>query len=225
MRDLKETLMVFDISQYNFQKLLNQELEENPDNGIFPDLEEGKSLKIRFESRSIAGGNPYPEASRIDFISRSEPYDEAILDDVPDLDKMLKVYDYDELYDIFFELQGEPDAGKLDDEEKEDDTPVKNYRRGGKQSTPVDEDEDDEEKDTPPPRRGASAAKPVETEPVEEEEPKQTERSRTRNRERAAETPKDRCPHGHVFGVDTDRFDDCDTCKLIDDCYDAKEAK
>jgi hypothetical protein len=29
---------------------------------------------------------------------------------------------------------------------------------------------------------------------------------------------KNKCPHKHVFGVDTDKFDECGKCKLWDDC-------
>ena len=41
---------IFDMSQYLFQDLLNEELEEDEDKGIFPDLEEGKALKKLFIS-------------------------------------------------------------------------------------------------------------------------------------------------------------------------------
>jgi hypothetical protein len=31
-----------------------------------------------------------------------------------------------------------------------------------------------------------------------------------------------KCPHGHEFGVDTDKYSDCDDCRLWDDCDEAK---
>jgi hypothetical protein len=36
---------------------------------------------------------------------------------------------------------------------------------------------------------------------------------------------KNKCPHGHKFGVDTEDFDECDDCALWDACIDAKEKK
>ena len=32
---------------------------------------------------------------------------------------------------------------------------------------------------------------------------------------------KNKCPFGHVFGKDCEKFDDCDSCDLWDDCIEA----
>ena len=34
---------------------------------------------------------------------------------------------------------------------------------------------------------------------------------------------KQKCPHGHKFGIGTDEYDDCDECQLWDTCSDLKD--
>jgi hypothetical protein len=36
-------------------------------------------------------------------------------------------------------------------------------------------------------------------------------------------TSKNKCPHEHIFGKDSEKFDDCDDCKIWDSCADEKE--
>jgi len=114
---------IFDISQAMFQKQLNGELDEREENRRFPDLEEGKTLDVRFESQTFSGSKPFPKANRIDFDDRKETYDESILEQVPDLDKVLIVLSYEELSKKFFELEDEDDdvpERKHEAEEKEE---------------------------------------------------------------------------------------------------------
>ena len=47
-KDHEQEIHIWDMSQWLFQNLLNDELEEDEDNEIFPDLEEGKIVKTRF---------------------------------------------------------------------------------------------------------------------------------------------------------------------------------
>jgi hypothetical protein len=166
---------IFDMSQYLFQDLLNEELEEDEDKGIFPDLEEGMSIKVRFDEEEFKK-NKFAKASRIDFITRKEAYDESILDEVPNLDEVLQVLSYEELKAKFFEIDNEDDGGDIDDED--DDKPVRK-----KKTLPTkkkvtkkveedddDEDEDDEEEDEKPVRKAASKSKPVSRKPAPKDE-------------------------------------------------------
>lgn len=135
---------IFDMSQFLFQDLLNEELEENEENEVFPDLAEGKTLKVRFESKVIGKSQPFAMASRIDFEEREEQYDESILDEIPNLDKLLVIMSYDELYNKFFELENEEEEESLrpvSKREKEKAAPVK------RKAVPVDEDDDEDEED------------------------------------------------------------------------------
>jgi hypothetical protein len=113
-KDFDETFMVWDISQFLFQEKLNEELSENLDYGVFPDLEQGMSLRIRFESKKFGTGKPFADTSRIDFIERAEQYDESVLDEIPNLDEIMKVLSYKELDAKFQELD-ENDIASADD--------------------------------------------------------------------------------------------------------------
>jgi len=224
---------IMDISQFLFQNLLNEELEENKDYEVFPDLEEGYTLKVRFDSKTIGKGQPFAEADRIDFLERTEAYTDAILDDVPNLDTVLKVLTYEELSDKFFELEGEEKGGELKEAKEdapararkpkeepveEEDKPVTRIRKPKEEEVeeaPVRTRKPKEEEVEEPPTRTRRA-----TPPVEEDEPP----VRTTRRSAPVETDKaEKCPSGHKFGKDTDRFDECDSCTIWDACMEEKE--
>jgi len=133
---------IWDISQFLFQAKLNDEIEEDESYGVFPDLEEGLTLKIRFSEEKL-GNNTFAETSRIDFESRDEPYGEEILDKVPNLDEVLVIHSHDQLEAKFFELEDEP---------KPEDRPADDGLADGVTS------EDSEEESVKPSRRKKSAA-------------------------------------------------------------------
>lgn len=151
-KKFEEVPHIFDISHYLFQTLLNDELEEDDEYRMFPDIEEGLSLKIRFDSETMGKGDPFASASRIDFLERDKPYTDAILDDIPNLDKILKVLTYDDLNDKFCDIE---------DSDKEDDKPKKGHRE-------VKDDDDDEPKRS---RKEETNKKPVKKEPEPDPEP------------------------------------------------------
>jgi len=199
---------VFDISQFLFQELLNEELKENQDNGVFPDLEEGKTVKIRFDSSTIGSSKPFAEASRIDFVERDEQYDEAILEDVPNLDNLLSIMSYKDIEAKFFEIEEEETGGRLKPE--------------------AEEEEEEEEEPRPTSRKHTSKPKPEKEEeeeetPEEEEEEETPKVHRSHRKEEVKSGHKEKCPHRHKFGVDTDEFDECSSCKIWDDCIEEKE--
>jgi len=107
MKDFEEKPHIWDISQAMFQKLLNTELEEKPENEIFPDLEEGLTLSLRFSSETIGKSKPFAETSRIDFDDRDEAYEDSMLDKLASLDNCFKILSYKELDAIFLELDPE----------------------------------------------------------------------------------------------------------------------
>src|SRR5690606_31195848 len=79
-----ETFHIWDVANGNFQSQLDEEIEEDPERGEFPDPEFGKTLEIRFSEESFAG-NKFPQTSRINFVDR-DPYEVDIIDDAPCLD-------------------------------------------------------------------------------------------------------------------------------------------
>jgi len=202
---------IFDISTYNFQDLLTQELEENEEHEIFPSLDEGETLKVRFEEKTIAGGQPFPVAERIDFVEREEQYSWDDLEDSPNLDEMLIILSYDELRAKFFEEEEEETGGKLreaKDEEEEDEDEEEKPARKKKSIKDETEEEDEEDEDEKPPMK-RKPKKIVEEEEEEEEKP----------------TKKNKCPEGYKFGVDTEKYDECADCEIWDECLEAKRKK
>ena len=246
-KKLEEKPHIWDISQYLFQNLLNKELNEDEEYETFPDLEEGWTLKVRFDSVSL-GSNKFAETSRIDFKERDEAYEEDILEDIPDLDKVLQVHSYAELEKMLFQYE---DPDEDDGEEKEtrkykdaDDEDEKPRRSSRKKKDADPEDEEDEK----PTRRSTRKKKDEEEEPEEDEKPRRSSRKKkeedtghshdddadpdedededekpTRSTRSSRGSSKNKCPEGYKFGVDTEDYDECDECELWEACIKAKE--
>jgi hypothetical protein len=147
----EETVHVLDISFAMFGKLLKEELDEKEENEVFPQLEGGKTLRVRFSSKSIGKGKPFPEATKIEFEERESDYDEEIMEESPCLDDMLRILSYKELQAKFLENEDEDDGGDLDDEddEEEDEKPSRTKKSLKKKPTKkkVEDDDDDEEEE------------------------------------------------------------------------------
>jgi hypothetical protein len=47
----------------------------------------------------------------------------------------------------------------------------------------------------------------------------------TSNEQSKKTATEDKCPYGHKFGVETEYYDDCDKCKIWDDCVDMEFKK
>jgi len=140
---------IMDISQAMFQKQLNADLDEREENRRFPDLEEGKTLDVRFESTTFSGSKPFPKANRIDFDDRKDQYDESVLEKVPNLDEVLKVLSYEELSTKFFEMEDDTDTGHLKEvKDEEPDEERSTDRKKNPLAAHHVEKEEDEAEDT-----------------------------------------------------------------------------
>lgn len=225
---------IWDISQYLFQNLLTDELEENEDYEVFPDLEEGLTLRVRFDSTTIGSGKPFAEANRIDFEERKKAYKEDILEDIPNLDDILVIMSAEALERKFFEMEDASDTpeevdkpskqrpGKERDEDEGDELPAarKRPQRSAPESTPE------------PPPASDTKKKPDKNACVSCEGTGKDSKGRTcricrgtgqkpASKESADE--KNKCPHGHKFGVDAEEYDACFDCEMWDACMDEKE--
>jgi hypothetical protein len=140
-KDVEEKPYVWDIAQGNFQKQLNEELWEDADRGIFPDLEEGLTLKIRFSAEEIFK-TEYAKTSKIEFIERDKPYKESILDDIPSLDEILKVLSHKEIEALFF-------SDEVPEEEEEAPEERKQHKRERGEDEEVGEEEEKPKRDKP----------------------------------------------------------------------------
>jgi hypothetical protein len=309
----EEVPYVWDMSEALFHDTLKDALEENEDYEIFPDLEEGLTVKCSLKWKSIGDSKPFPEVNHVDFEERNEPYDESILDESPNLDDIIaaSVLSYETLKAAFLEIDEEEEGGNLkddedddepkrtkkpvsnkpsrkveeddeDDTEEDDDEPVKKpvsktSKRKPTSKVEEDEDEDDDEDKEPvkvkKPIATTSKRKPVEEnkdedenddepeipkkercvacqgtgknshgkrcpicngtgrKPVEEEDDEDDTPVKTPKKKEPLATPnmktnspsKGKCPCGHRFGVDAEKFDDCDDCDCWSACADAKE--
>jgi hypothetical protein len=209
IKKVEEVPHIWDMSDYLFQNILNDELQLDEENRAFPDLENGKTLRLKLRWKEL-GDTSFPDVRNISFEDR-KPYPEKILDEVPNLDEMLKELSYETIEKKFFELEDEPDAGKLEDKEE------KSERR---RRSDEDEDKKPEKKEEPPARSRRS-----EREDNAPEKEEKTERRSSRRSEKEEESKDDKCPHKHTFGKDFEKFDICNDCEEWNACYDKSKGK
>lgn len=122
--------------------------------------------------------------------------------------------------------EDEDDAKSNDDEEdEEDDRPPRRTRRPRDE---VDEDEEDDDEEEEQPRRRQNrpgfAGKRKEAEDdwfAEEAEDDDVPFEHGGGAHSEGVPPPDQCPHGHDFGIDCDKFKDCDGCSVWEACFTA----
>lgn len=194
---------IYDVSDYLFQQLLNNELGEKEQFNSFPDLDDGYTLDVRYEEKTFAK-NKYYQANRIDFENR-EPYDESILDSIPNLDKCLIIKSYKEIENLFFEMESETEQeAETVEDEKEAETI-----------------EDKEPAPAPTRRRKTIKKTEQETETETEQEQEPAPKSEPKNKPK--QESKNECPYNHEFGKDLDKFEDCAECEMWNECLEKSE--
>lgn len=237
----KDQVHILDISWWLFQKEMNEELNENEDYEVFPELEDGLTLKVRWVKGALSTKkNSYAEAGRIDFIEREDSLPEDISDDIPALDDLLQELTYKELEVKFFEMEDVDEDEKKSSKNK-DENPFDKKRNKKKkdkveldwddltdmdatelwdvvEAKELDIDEDDYES-------AKELCKLVAKELDIDIPKKKKEKEETKKPERKAKKDKEKCPEGFKYGVDTDDNDECDDCDLWDACSEKKENK
>jgi hypothetical protein len=249
-KKFEEKLHIWDFSNFLFQNQLDEELEENPDFGEFPSLENGLTLKVRFSEETFEKSK-YAATSRIDFEERDYAYPEETLTDAPSLDEVLAVKSYEEIQKLFFE------AGEVDEDEAEtgeETKPIRTLAKPktngdarktvGKPPTQSDEQEEneveEEEKKAAPKTiakkqlQRAPLRRAAEPEPEPEEEevderpaarttvPKRVAATSSAPKRVAAASSDEECPSGYQFGQDCDQHNECEECPVWNNCYAAK---
>ena len=225
-KKLEDKPHIWDISQFLFQAKLNDELEENPDYGEFPDLESGYTLRIRFSEENI-GSNKYADTSRIDFEQRDYVYENAVIEKLGSLDEVLVIKDYKELSELFFE-SGDEDAKPVT--RAETSRPRETAERPRESATRPKETATQEADGRPKPEERETARPKDDSKPADQQRSTFTRakagggaKPAEQRQERPAVGGKDQCPHGHKFGVDNDKFDECENCKIWSACGDEME--
>jgi len=225
---------IWDISQFLFQNQLNEEIEENEDYAVFPDLEEGLTLRIRFSEETFQK-NKYASTSRIDFEERDEPYDESILKEVPNLDEVLDVLPYSKIEALFFGTE----LNVYEDEDEDEEEEITTRKRKAKslredpqfnklmkeEEEEEDESEDEGEDDEEDSSYDDEDIEDDNVEPDDEEDDdEEPKKAPTRTRTKKTVSNNNKCPYGHKFGTDCEKYDECDDCDLWEECLEEKEA-
>ena len=107
---------LWDISQYCFEDTVREEIEVDNVYESFPDLDNGYTLRVRFAEGKM-DTSKFVKTSRVDFLDR-KPYDDSIIDDVPNLDEILIIESYDTIKKLFY------------DEDSDDDPKTRDHDRG-----------------------------------------------------------------------------------------------
>lgn len=111
-------IQLWDISYHLFTKKLLQDINKTENSQTtrrrttphagFAELENGQTLFVSFQEKTMPGSKPFADCDRIDAEDRA-PYEDAILDEVLDLDSIIDVKTYDELENIFLAGAPEPE--------------------------------------------------------------------------------------------------------------------
>jgi len=204
--DLKnpdDGVKVWDISYHLFGKVLDEELNEGPDeNRDFAELEGGKSLEVRMSLKKL-GTNEFLEATRIDFNDRDD-YDESIIEEAHSLDELLNFKTYEELEKLLMGADNEPDDD--DDEDEDEEESVGSSEEEDEEEEEEEEDEDEDEEPEP--------AKPKKSSSSKKKGKSAAKGKKTGGKKKGKVT----CPAGGVFGVDVDEFEECEWCPQYVDC-------
>lgn len=199
--DFEDDFHIWDISHHLFEKKLIDDIKKGNVDKEFASPSEGQTLKIRWIEREF-GKNKFGDAGAIDGLKR-EAYDDEIMEDAPNLDECLIIHSYEKLEKMFMDLDDEDYETETEKENPVKEEKVSRRDRHKRKTQNEEEPEED----------------PVEAPEPEKEKPT----GRRRGRKPVGNDSGDKCPHGHVFGEDTEKFDECETCKVYDDCLDANE--
>ena len=207
IEDTKEPgkLKVFETSHYLFEKELIDEARDDEENGFvdFADPEEGKEVKFR-ASKTSQGGYEFLEFKSFGFEDRDEKISSKLLKQAISFDEILTIPTYEEVEKILYGAEDSED----DDEDSEDEPKKKSSKKSSKE----DSDDDEEEEDSD------DSGDEENDDEEEEEEEKPSKKSSKDDDEDSEDEPKKKCPYGHKYGVDTDVYDDCDTCDCWANC-------
>lgn len=196
----EDGVQVFETSYGNFGKKLDAEIEDDEENGRFPDADEGLIIVARGQEESF-GKAKYISVDKISFEER-EPLTDEVLNAAVDFNAHLKVLSYDEIVNLV-------NGG----EEEETPKPAKASKKA-----PVEDDEEigeetesrDAHSSHQDARRGTEMENADDSSDEEETEPENDE-------------DDEDCPYfGKKCGYDDDVCDECDRwreCRKATDTY------
>ena len=241
VQDLKnpDVLKVFEASHYLFEKELIDEARDDEEGGFvdFADEESGKEIKFRC-SKTSKGGFEFNEFKSFSFEDRDENIPDELLESAISFDEIMNVPTYEEAEKILYGRDEDDDgededevpakksskkAVAKDDDEDADDEEEPAPKKTAKKKPAVDEDEDDEdldedeEEEEKPAKKRIKKSKVVEEDEQEDEDDEPPAKKPSKKEKDCGGDCK-KCPFGHKFGEDADKFDDCDDCDIWDKC-------
>lgn len=208
IQDMKEPdkLKVFETSHYLFEKELIDEARDDEEGGFidFADPIDGKEIKFR-ASDVQKGSIKYKEFKSFSFEDRDDPISDELLESAISFDEIMNVPTYEEVEKILFGQDDDEDKpAKNSSKEYEDDNSDEDEDRPVKKSSKKYDDEDDDDSDDEDDE--PKAKKPAKQTDEDDDEPEPPKKS------------CGKCPFGHCFGKDDDKYDDCDDCDVWDKC-------
>jgi hypothetical protein len=208
IKDLKgesKKIQLFETNHFQFELEIQKEAETDQDGEfvVFFDPEDGKSVKFRGYEDTYKG-RKYIKIEKVSLENREKQYKESILEKTIALDSLLVVPSYEEVRDSFFGVVG----SSSDDED--DETPKKRSK--------VIETDDDEDDDDRPKKKGKVDDEDDDEDDDDDDRPKK--KGKVEEEDQPKKKSSSKCPHGHVFGKDCDSTDECEDCKLWDECSD-----
>lgn len=228
-------VMLWTLSFHLFGKILEQEIfyddEQTFDLFYLLEKEDGYDVKIRFVEQTL-GKNKFLEASKVDFKERRRDLDEALYDQVFDLDTLVECPDYETIRALFYEEDPEDNKepernerrGRREErderpsrrsnrrEERDNRDDDRNNDRGSRRSNKRNDRDDDRDS------RRSSRRNDRDDDRDEKRSSRRNERRPSRRSNKDSE-----CPHGHVFGDDCDNKDECDDCEVWEECVKVQE--
>lgn len=182
-------IMIYDVSYHLFTKQLEHEQREHEEYYDYADPDNGYTLRIRYEKKTIGRGEPFWEADRIDFEKR-KPLGAADLKAAVDLDAALTILDYQKLEAIFLGVDSVAEPAEEPIRGRRESAPAKAEEpRGGRRSAA--DTVHDKAPDAPGERERAAAEPARGRHPVD---------------------PDQDCPGGGVFGKDENELEHCNKC-------------
>lgn len=139
----KDTIHLFDFSDFLFQDPFEKQLKKKEKFKTFHLHDEGCSLELTFDEATFEKSK-YPTVTRVEFVDRKKQYKDSILDEVPNLDEVLMFQSYEDIEEKFFNESGvssddedanEKKSSKKDKKKKKkdkEDAPSKSDKKKGK---------------------------------------------------------------------------------------------
>ena len=215
--DQDKGVQLLDYSYHLFGKALDEEINEGVEElAGFAELEGGYTLEVSFRKKTF-NKNEFYEVRKIDFEERDD-YDEDILEDVYDLDSLLKIQDYDFLQKALFDAPVDEDDDK-DDKDDDDKDEEKKSRKSGKKSGKKPKKDDDDEK----PKRSGKKSDKKNKKSDDDEDKKSRKTGKKSDKKSESKKSENECPHGGTFGEDTDELDECEDCNMWTECQEKYE--